>query len=99
MYRGFDIADLAEHATYEETAYLLLNGELPSSDELDTFREQLAERELPDPVVGLIDRCSGAAEPMDMVRTAVSMLSFTDPDRGKIDAASGHATAARLIAQ
>src|SRR5918911_3360177 len=73
MYRGYDIADLAEHATYEEVAYLLLNGELPSSAELDSFAEELAQRELPDQVSGLVDRCSGAAAPMDMLRTAVSM--------------------------
>ena len=37
MYRGYDIAELAEHASYEEVAYLLLEGELPSSDELESF--------------------------------------------------------------
>jgi len=50
MYRGYDIAELAEHSTYEEVAYLLLYGELPSGDELDAFRERLAERELPEHV-------------------------------------------------
>src|SRR5262249_9539891 len=47
MYRGYDIADLAEHSTYEETALLLLDGELPSSDALSAFESELADRELP----------------------------------------------------
>ena len=47
MYRGYDIADLAEHATYEEVAYLLLEGELPSAEQLRAFKEELADRELP----------------------------------------------------
>ena len=99
MYRGFDIADLAEHATYEETAYLLLHGELPSSDDLERFRGELEARDLPDQVRGLVDRCASGAEPMDMLRTAVSMLSFGSDDRGRIDRAAGLSTAAQLIAQ
>ena len=46
MYRGYDIADLAEHSTYEETALLLLDGELPSSDALASFERELAEQRL-----------------------------------------------------
>ncbi len=48
IYRGYDIADLAEHSTYEETAYLLLHGELPSSEALEAFTRELAARELPE---------------------------------------------------
>ena len=56
MYRGYDIAGLAEHASYEEVAYLLLEGDLPSGDELDAFKEQLAgARELPRAVTTIID--------------------------------------------
>ena len=47
MYRGYDIADLAEHATYEEIAYLLLEGELPTGDELAAFDDELSARDLP----------------------------------------------------
>src|SRR5437660_12909530 len=47
MYRGYDIADLAEHASYEEVAYLLLAGELPNGEQLSTFEEELSQRELP----------------------------------------------------
>ena len=100
MYRGYDIADLAEHSTYEETALLLLDGELPSSDALASFESNLADqRRLPDETVELIDRSATAAMPMDLLRTAVSTLAFSDPGSGKIDAESGRRTATRLIAQ
>jgi citrate synthase len=57
MYRGYDIADLAEHSTYEETALLLLDGELPSSDALADFESELGERGLP---VGRVRRRAAA---------------------------------------
>jgi citrate synthase len=90
-YRGYDIADLAEHSTYEETAYLLLEGELPSSAELEAFEEELRRRDLPPPTAELIDRSARAAAPMDLLRTAVSTLRF--------DGEAGRQTATRLIAQ
>ena len=99
MYRGYDIADLAEHSSYEEVAYLLLHGELPAADELDRFREGLAHRELPPHVEQLVDRSATAALPMDMLRTAVSALAFTDPDRDANDREAETRKAARLIAQ
>ena len=99
MYRGYDIADLAEHSTYEEVAYLLLHGELPSADELDGFREQLSQRDLPPHVEQVVDRSAAAALPMDMLRTAVSALAFTDPDRDANDRKAEVRKAARLIAQ
>jgi citrate synthase len=99
MYRGYDIAELAEHSTYEEVAYLLLHGELPSSEELAAFRDDLAQRELPDHVAALVDESARSALPMDMLRTAVSALAFGDPDRTANDAAAGRRKAARLIAQ
>jgi citrate synthase len=98
MYRGYDIADLAEHSSYEEVAYLLLHGELPAADELDRFREALAQRELPPHVEQLVDRSAAAALPMDMLRTAVSALAFTDPDRDANDREAETRKAARLIA-
>jgi citrate synthase len=85
MYRGYDIADLAEHSTYEETALLLLDGELPSSEALSAFEGDLAERDLPAETVELIDRSASEAAPMDTLRTAVSSLSFGDPGRGQTD--------------
>jgi citrate synthase len=99
MYRGYDIADLAAHSTYEEVAYLLLEGELPSSDELDRFREELSARDLPEHVEALIDANAGRAHPMELLRTATSALSFTDPDEAGIDRANERRKAAALIAQ
>ena len=86
MYRGYDIAELAEHSTYEEVAYLLLEGELPSGDELDAFKEQLAAaRELPPAVTTIVDGNAMDASPMETLRTAVSALSFSDPAEDAID--------------
>jgi citrate synthase len=99
MYRGYDIADLAEHATYEETAYLLLHGELPDAAALAAFTRELAQRELPDAVADAIDRSASAALPMDLVRTVASMLSFGAEDAGATDRDSSLASATRLIAQ
>jgi 2-methylcitrate synthase len=99
MYRGYDIADLAEHGTYEEVAYLLLEGELPDREQLAGFRDELLQRELPAHVAALIDETASAVLPMDMVRTAVSALAFADPDRASNDRASGIRKASRIIAQ
>jgi citrate synthase len=86
MYRGYDIGDLAERSTYEETALLLLEGDAPSPEALDAFRSELAQqRELPAETAEAIDRQAATAAPMEVLRTAVSTLS--------------HATPAQLIAQ
>ena len=99
MYRGYDIADLAEHSSYEETALLLLDGELPESDALAAFESELSRRELPAETTETIDRSARTAAPMDMLRTAVSTLSFGDPGRGETTREAGLRTAMRLIAQ
>jgi citrate synthase len=99
MYRGYDIADLAEHATYEEVAYLLLEGELPTGGELESFTDELAQRDLPREVEALIDANARAASPMEMLRTATSLLSLSDPDEASIEASAERRKAAHLIAQ
>ena len=98
MYRGYDIADLAEQATYEEVAYLLLEGELPQAEELRGFEEELSQRDLPANVRALIDGNALDATPMQMLRTAVSLLSFTDPAEAAIDRENERRKAAQLIA-
>ena len=98
MYRGYDIADLAEHSTYEDVAYLLLEGELPSSEEAAAFREELSARELPEVAAAIVDGHSREAAPMEMLRTAVSSLSFSDPAEAAIDRANERRKAAQLIA-
>src|SRR4051794_21663257 len=99
MYRGYDIADLAEHSTYEETALLLLDGVAPAANVLATFARELDDRDIPAATAELIDRSAATAAPMDMLRTATSTLSFGDPGQGRIDPESGRRTAARLIAK
>src|SRR3954471_14321109 len=98
-YRGYDIADLAEHSTYEEVAYLLLEGELPSDAELGGFKEELAQRELPANVQTLINGNAHDVTPMEMLRTATSLLSFSDPSESAIDRENDRRKAAALIAQ
>jgi citrate synthase len=79
-YRGYSIHDLAERSTFEETAWLLLHGELPTRAELDAFDRQLkASRKLPDAITDLV-RVMQSAHPMDVLRTAVSAMSAFDPD-------------------
>jgi citrate synthase len=100
MYRGYDIADLAEHASYEEVAYLLLEGQLPSGDELEAFEERLAAaRELPAAVSTIVDGNAMDASPMETLRTAVSALSFADPAEDAIDREQEVRKAVELIAR
>jgi citrate synthase len=99
MYRGYDIADLAEHATYEEVAYLLLEGELPDHEQLEAFSNELSQRELPPAVRALIDGNARDASPMEMLRTAVSLLSFSDPAEASVDRTDERRKAALLVAQ
>src|SRR5437899_2433041 len=72
-YRGYDIHDLAEHSTFEETCYLLWNGRLPKRQELDAFtRELAAAREMDDHIVRMLREFPKTAKPMEVLRTAVS---------------------------
>lgn len=80
-YRGIDIHELAEKSSFEETAYLLWNGRLPTSDQLNSFRRELtAARKLDSAIVDLLRSAPRGATPMEVLRTAVSALSFYDPD-------------------
>ncbi|MBI4305504.1 MAG: citrate (Si)-synthase [Chloroflexi bacterium] len=80
LYRGYNIHDLAEHSTFEETAYLLLYGKLPTRQELAVFDAELKRnREIPAPVHKVIETVKDA-HPMDVLRTAVSALAAFDPD-------------------
>ena len=81
-YRGYSIHDLAAHSSFEETAYLLLHGELPRRSELETFDGALKEaRALPGALYDVI-RAVKDAHPMDVLRTAVSALAAYDPETG-----------------
>ncbi len=78
LYRGYNIDDLAEHSTFEETSYLLLYGQLPTSAQLASFTTDLkGSRTLPDEVLQIIDLTKNT-HPMNVLRTAVSAMGITD---------------------
>ena len=80
-YRGYDIQDLAEHCQFEEVAYLLLKGKLPSRVELDAYRSRLRERRaLPQALRETLERIPASAHPMDVMRTGVSMLGTLETE-------------------
>jgi len=80
-YRGIDIHELAENSTFEETTYLLWNGLLPTDLALRDFQQQLAlARELDERIVEMLKSFPRSATPMEVLRTAVSALSFYDAD-------------------
>lgn len=75
IYRGYNIHDLAENSTFEETTFLLMYGHLPTKSELQQFEDSLRNsRSLPTPILEIIDRVK-TAHPMDVLRTAISALS------------------------
>ena len=80
LYRGYNIDDLAQNSTFEETAFLVMYGHLPSQAELDAFDAELKNsRSLPAEILDII-RLTRNSHPMDVLRTAVSALSAYDPD-------------------
>lgn len=100
VYRGYQIEDLAEHSTFEETTKLLLDGELPRKGELEEFSRQLAsERALDDRILDLIHEFPTDSEPMAVLRTAVSAMGMFDPDAGDESKDATRRKAIRLIAQ
>jgi citrate synthase len=80
-YYGVDIHDLATHSSFEETAYLLWHGKLPTKAQLEELQSQLcAQRALPSQLIDMMRLLPAATTPMDVLRTAVSALSAFDPD-------------------
>lgn len=100
LYRGYPIGELAEQATFEEVAYLLLMGKLPNRKELSGFSEALARaRTLSESARRFLKTVSPGANPMDFLRTAVSFLGLEDPDRSSNEHPANLRKAIRLIAQ
>ena len=100
VYRGYNIHDLAEHATFEEVVYLLRHGELPTQDDLDDFTAHLrSERVLPAPVLDLLRNTPDDAHPMAVLRTAVSALGLYGDEADTIEEAANHRKADRILAQ
>ena len=94
-YRGYSIDDLAEHATFEEVAYLLLEGTLPNAAALAAYRARLAEmRSLPAALCTVLEQLPADSHPMDVLRSGCSTLGCLEPESpgGQRDAAD------RLIA-
>jgi len=99
-YRGIDIHDLAEHSTFEETCHLLWFGALPRSNELaDTGKRLREERKLDPAIINLLRQAPKQAKPMDVLRTAVSALSFYDADEKSNDHEANIRKAIRLTSQ
>jgi 2-methylcitrate synthase/citrate synthase II len=99
-YRGYAIGDLAEQASFEEVAYLLLVGTLPNRKELKDFGAQLAANwMLPHPIESFTALVPRTAHPMDLLRTGVSLLGITDPDAADSSHEANLRKSIRLLAQ
>jgi 2-methylcitrate synthase len=97
-YRGYDIVELAERATYEEVAHLLVHGALPSQPELDAYRGRLAGyRRLPEAVRAALELIPASAHPMDVLRTGCSALGVAEPEKSARGTAEARVIADRLV--
>ena len=95
---GYDIHDLADHATFEEVVYLLWHDALPTRSELDALTAEVAAaRVLPAPVLAILHAMPHNAVPMQVLRTAVSALGVHDEDNGDMSEAANRRKAARLL--
>lgn len=95
-YRGYDIHELAAHSTFEEVAYLMVYGELPTIDQLHDYRDRLVKlRRLPNELKLLLETIPGSAHPMEVLRTSVSMLGTLEAESAQY---YGYNIADRLIA-
>ncbi len=100
MYRGYDIHEMAEKASFEEVAYLLLQGELPTMGEFQQFKAEIAKaRPLPKEVLEVLRLMPKNTHPMDMLRTGVSMLAPFDPELNDNSHGANIRKAIRLIAK
>ena len=99
-YRGIDVHELADHSTFEETCYLLWYGRLPSAQELKDIRARLAEERKLDPaIINVLKSAPKHVVPMDVLRTAVSALSFYDADERSNDHEANIRKSIRLTSQ
>ncbi len=99
-YCGYDIHDLARHATFEEVCYLLWHRRLPSRAELGDLQSQLAAaRPLPEPILRMMKSLPPGAGGMDLLRTLTSALSHYDPDAGDHSPQANYRKAIRMTAQ
>lgn len=100
LYRGYPVQELAEHCTFEEVAYLLWNGELPTPDELEEFRGGcMANRDIDEKLIQIINFMPKDCHPMDVLRTAVSYLGTEDPEKFTPDSDHLRGTGRKLLAK
>ena len=100
VYQGYDIHDLAKFSSFEETVFLLWNGRLPVRAELDALNRELrTNRGIHQDVVKMMRMLPKDANPMEVLRTAVSMMGIFDPDDQSNDRAANLRKATRLTAQ
>src|SRR2546427_3289778 len=100
LYVGYDIRDLAEHSSFEETSYLLWNQRLPRRDELDTTTRALGEeRKVPKGIFDLLKRLPKTAVPIDALRPGISALASFDPELADASRDANHRKALRLTAK
>ena len=100
VYRGYEIGDLVEKASFEEVAYLLWDEKLPSRAELSALRREIAANmTLPSHVSRLLETLPAQTQPMDALRTAVSAAGATDPDLKSNEPDANRRKAVRLTAQ
>jgi 2-methylcitrate synthase len=85
-YRGYSIEDLAEHATFEEVAWLLLRGELPTQAQLEQYQQLLRGlRGLPAPLKTVLEQLPASTHPMDVLRTGCSTIGCLEPESSSQD--------------
>lgn len=95
-YRGYDVRELAVHASFEEVAYLLLFGELPNRAQLKDFETNLQhQRELPFALKTILENLSASSHPMDVLRTGISALGTMEPE---LNFSHQEETAIRILA-
>jgi citrate synthase len=100
IYRGLDIHDLAHQVGFEEVAYLLWHGVLPTPRQLEGLRAEIGvAQRLPEPIARLLHSLPKTANPMDVLRTGVSALGIYDPDAGDDSPEANRRKALRLVAQ
>ncbi|NHF73413.1 bifunctional 2-methylcitrate synthase/citrate synthase [Paracoccus xiamenensis] len=98
-YRGYDIVDIAEAATFEEIAHLLVHGSLPNKAQLAAYETKLARlRGLPTPVMAALEQLPAATHPMDVMRTGVSVLGCILPEAHDHNPAGARDIVDRLMA-
>jgi len=99
-YRGYPVTELAELTTFDEVAYLLLHGDLPKKKELADFEKRVsAARTLPQPLRDLLKALPASSVPMDVLRSAVSILAIFDPETEDNSPAANLGKSERLLGQ